>query len=69
MIIPDNIGEYTAGRVVKRIHVLKEKPTVGHIIGFETNSLEEVILRVRWGSQEAREQYGELIHPAGVRIL
>lgn len=54
LFYPDNIGEYKLGKVVRRKEFTSAQPfyTIGHIVGFKINNLNEVIVNVQWASYE-----------------
>jgi len=65
LIIPDNIGEYTLGRVVRRKN-FDDRYIVGHIIGFGVNCVNELLIKVQWGSND---DIKSVIHPGNIELL
>lgn len=59
MIIPDNIGEFRVGRVVKGKNINDNSSlySIGHIIGFKINNLNELVIEVKWASWSGRDPY------------
>jgi hypothetical protein len=74
-IIPINIGEFTIGRVVKRKHHDEYSQHIfGHVLGFSVNSLNELVIEVKWASNiewypHRADSIRSFIHPGNIELL
>lgn len=77
---PANIGICKLGMVVQKVALSNDGATqdpiemFGHIVGFGRNSLSELLVKVRWESNEGVYPYTHddtttLVHPTSLFIL